>query len=96
MAIRLGVIEYDRPSRPVDLDAVRELLAVGGKDIVRVAWASLAPDEHNWILKEALAVWLREFFNLRTEAVGMECIKLLLKMSILSENWATVRPGFDI
>ena len=73
MGIRLGVIEYDRPSRTVNANDIRHILAVSGKDVVRIAWASLNPDKDNELKHDALAVWLCEFFNMiRDEGQGTE------------------------
>ena len=96
MAIKLGMIEYQRPSRPVKADDIRQFLAVGGKDIVRIAWSSLAPGSDNEIKHEALAVWMCEFFNLRRkDGQGSKCIRLLCDMNILYRHGNWVRPEFD-
>jgi len=67
MGIRIGIIDYDRPSRPVKASEIRHVLAVVGKDVIRMAWASLNPDADNDVKHEALAVWLCEFFNMRRQ-----------------------------
>jgi hypothetical protein len=33
----------------VKIDEVRQVLAVAGKDVIRLAWASLNPDSNNWV-----------------------------------------------
>ena len=97
MGIRLGVIEYDRPSRPVKADDIGQILAVGGQDVVRIAWASLNPNHSNEVKHDALAVWFCEFFNMpRNDGQGSKCIRLLCDMNILYRQGSWVRPEIDI
>lgn len=99
MGIRLGVIEYDRPSRPVKVDDVRQMLAVAGKDVIRLAWASLNPDSGNCVKREALATWFCEFFNLERDCGnGNRCTGLLCNMDLLERCcWdEEVKPKFDL
>ncbi len=97
MSIRIGVIDYDRPSRPGSAEDIRQLLAVGGKDVIRLAWSSLNPNEYNEIKRDALASWFCEFFNLKRDAgQGNKCINILKNMNIVKAgNW-NVRPNFDL
>lgn len=97
MGIRIGVIEYNRPSRPIYADDIRQILAVGGKDIVRMAWASLNPDRDNEIKRDALANWLCELFNLKNDCQqGYKCIWILCNMDILYERNGWVGTNINI
>jgi len=57
MGIRLGVNEYERPTRPIKADDIRQILAVGGKDVIRIAWPSLNPNSRSDVKFDTLAVW---------------------------------------
>ena len=97
MSIRLGVIEYDRPSRAVKTDEVRQILAVAGKDVIRLAWSSLNPSSENWVNSDALATWFCEFFNLdRNCGNGNQCIGLLCDLNLLYRSGGSVKPEFDL
>lgn len=98
MAIRLGTIEYERPDRPVTADSLRQVLAIGGKDLIRLAWASLAPDASNQVRFKALAAWLCEFFNMPSnEGQGTQCVNRLLEMDLLKRpNDSWVEPNFKV
>ena len=39
----IGVIEYTRPDKPVSYKAIKHIATMAGKDIIRLAWSSLAP-----------------------------------------------------
>lgn len=41
--IHVGVLSYERPDCPGSHEDVQHILAVAGKDVVRLAWRSLAP-----------------------------------------------------
>ena len=86
MAIRLGVIEYSRPTNPVGFDDVRHTLAMCGKDVIRLAWTSLNPDEDNDIKTNALKRWLVEFFNLKSYSDGSNCASLLYELNLLKNG----------
>ena len=97
MGIRLGVIEYERPTRPVKADDIRQILAVGGKDVIRIAWSSLNPDNSNDVKSDALAVWFCEFFNMaRAEGNGTKCVRILVGMNLLYSHGSWVKPEFDL
>jgi hypothetical protein len=97
MGIRLGVIEYSRPLQPATADDVRQILAVAGKDVVRLAWSSLNPDKDGNIKRDALAVWLCEFFNMeRNEGHGSKCIQILEGMGLLHGSSSWLRPEFRL
>lgn len=97
MTIKLGVVEYVRPTSSVCTDDIRQFLAVGGKDVIRLAWKSLTPDRDNLIKHDALGVWFCEFFNLRrNEGNGTKCIQILKDMDIISGNSSYIYPKFDV
>jgi hypothetical protein len=96
MGIRLGVIEYDRPSRPVKVDDIRQMLALGGKDVIRLAWASLNPDRANDVKYSALAIWFREFFNMADYENGCKCVGILESLNLLHVHGDWVKPEFDL
>lgn len=96
MGIRLGVIEYDRPSRPVKVDDVRQMLAVAGKDVIRLAWSSLNPDSGNDVKYSALAFWFRDFLNMVDYEHGGECIGVLKSLNLLYVHGEWVKPEFDL
>lgn len=97
MGILLGVIEYERPSRPVKADDVRQILAVAGKDVVRLAWSSLNPDSSNDVKHDAIAVWFCEFFNMpRNDGQGSKCVRILCDMDLLYKHGSWVRPEFEL
>ena len=41
--IRIGILSYERPDNPGSYEDVQHVLAVAGKDVVRLAWQSMAP-----------------------------------------------------
>jgi len=96
MGIRIGVIDYERPSRQVSAEDVRQILAVGGKDVIRLAWASLNPAGNNSVKHDALAVWFCEFFNMKhNKGNGSACIRILRSMDLLhGDTW--VSPTFEV
>jgi hypothetical protein len=97
MSIRFGIIEYERSSRPVNADTIRQLLSVAGKDVIRLAWSSLNPDSSNDVKHDALAVWFCEFFNLtRNDGQGSKCIRVLCDLNILYKHGSWVKPEFDL
>lgn len=100
MSVRIGMINYDRPSRQGSAEDVRQLLAVGGKDVIRIAWSSLNPSENNYIAREKLASWFCDFFNLKRDVgQGNKCINILEKTGLLVRSRVChepVRPGFDL
>lgn len=98
MKIRLGVIEYERPARPVKAEDIRQILAVGGKDVIQIAWSSLSTDRSNRVESDALKVWFCEFFNMaRDEGHGTTCVETLTAMNLLRvSNKYWVEPTFDL
>lgn len=97
MTIRLGVIEYNRSSRPIKADSIMQILAVSSKAVIRLAWSSLNPYSDNSIRTQALATWFCEFFNLvRNDNQGYKCIKILCDMNILNRRGEFVKPAFDL
>ncbi len=100
MSIRIGMIDYDRPSRPGSAEDVRQFLAVGGKDVIRLAWSSLNPSENNYIARDELASWFCDIFNLKRDAgQGNKCINILEKTGLLVRSRVghePVRPSFDL
>ena len=99
MPMYLELIQYDRPLIPVPANNIMQILAIKGKDVIRLAWSSLNPNEDNNIRTEALAAWFCEFFNLiRNEGQGNLCISRLCDMNILRKSYAGtyVRPEFKL
>jgi len=96
MGIRIGVIDYERPSRPVNVEEVRKYLTIAGKDVIRLAWASLNTYDDNRVKHDALAVWFCEFFNMKhDEGNGSKCIQMLKSMDLL-EGIYNMKPKVDV
>jgi hypothetical protein len=99
MAITFGVVQFERPSKPQSADAVNELLSLAGKDIIRLAWSSLAPDVGGYIQQNALAVWFCQVFNLESDCGnGTQCIYLLKSLGLLKshDHVNRYKPRFEL
>jgi len=61
--ICFGTIEFERPKRRISADDVKPVLATSGKQVLRLAWGSLMPNERDDLKREELAPWLVEVSN---------------------------------
>ena len=96
MQFEYGAIAWERPRRAIDASECRHVLATAGKDVIRLAWSSLVPNENDYIHREKLATWLCEFFNMKhNQGNGNECIDILLRMGLLKKSGKDVCPAFD-
>ena len=97
MSIRIGIIDYERPSKTVDFEKVRQILAVSGKDVIRIAWSSLNPNDYDYIEYSAVETWLCEFFNMTSYiGDGRKSIELLCDLKLLLKDGKKLKPTFDI
>lgn len=92
---------YERPSRPVTAKEVGPILSIHGKEVIRLAWRSLEPNESGRLERSVLATWLCEVFNMRAdEGNGNSCIDLLANLGLLRECGSftgyPVEPTFDV
>ncbi len=96
--IQIGIIEYEVPSEPIGREKILNILSAAGKDVIRIAWKSLVPDDEGMIRDKALATWFCAFFNMaRNAGNGTSCINLLVKMDILEYRyWSYVCPRFKL
>jgi hypothetical protein len=103
--MQIGSFQYTRPDYPVRHSDIEHVLAVSGKEIIRVAWSALAPFEckhfrpqgscsrgpygrrycTRQIVKEDLAAWFCQFFNLERDCgQGTACINQLASLGLLT------------
>jgi len=82
--MRIGAIVYEIPNKRVGFDHVRHLFVIGGKDLVRMAWSSLVPNDDNAVKHEFLANWFEETLFLDV-GCGHTCIKKLCSLGLLHQ-----------
>lgn len=92
---------FERPSRPVSAKEIKPILSVHGKEVIRLAWSSLHPDDRGRLERSVLASWLCEVFNMKdNEGNGNRCIGFLADLGLLnlcgSFTGHPVEPTFDL
>ena len=101
--MKLGLIQYDRPSQPVSKADVEGIINLAGKDVIRMAWASLNPTSSGRIDDLALENWLFSFFNFKSTDDAHACISHLISIGLLAHDtkgycrhWSCLYPKFDL
>ena len=80
----MRTFNFSRPKKAVSFKEVEFIFVTSGKDIVRLAWESLNPDDDNYIIDYNLSKWFESFFNIYS---GYEAINFLHDMGLLRHWW---------
>ena len=107
MNYRFGAVEFNRPSSPISSEDVKPILTIGGKEVIRLAWSSLVPNDKGGVEKEKLATWFCEIFNMENNVGnGTDCINFLESTGIIkvynegggffTNDYFVVYPAFNI
>lgn len=92
---------FERPDRPVSAKEIKPVLSIHGKEVIRLAWRSLEPDDRGRLERSVFASWLCEVFNMKDyEDNGTKCIDFLAELGLLrlcgSFTGYPLEPTFEV